>query len=120
MSSRYERELRQLSQEMEDTRIFRIAGSGTGSSEFSDLIAICKGKFLVIEEKSTSSDRFYLSNITDHNMERLNSVTDVGAIPVLAIRFKRPPEWVLVDLRDFDEKKVTRDTKSDFKADIYK
>jgi len=107
-----EREL--LKKLNEEGTFFRVTGSG--QTGYGDLVGLYDNRFLVIEVKSTRKDRYYLSKDKEQLTELMEECRGSEAEPYLAVRFKREPEWVIVNFQDFDKKKVTRNTRGDLEV----
>lgn len=62
-----------------------------------DYNGIYKGKYIDFEAKETKADNFPLRNIHNHQIEHLNSITKMGGIGFIIVKFTRLNEIYLLE-----------------------
>ena len=68
-----------------------------------DYNGIYKGKYIDFEAKETNDDRFYFSNIHDHQVKHLLSIDSLGGIGFVIIMFKAFNEVYIIDIKEFNK-----------------
>lgn len=87
----------------------RVAGSGRRRTATCDVVAVVNSKPFLIEIKATKALKFCFSG--QQRKELIKAAKKSGAIPLLAVRFKRR-RWVVVNLFERDCWTVHYDEKS--------
>lgn len=81
----------------------RVASSGSRLDSVCDVVIVKAGKACLVEVKSTKKSIFRINGRTKSQLTELYQACEAcGAIPLLAVRFKRK-QWKIVRVDSFQE-----------------